>query len=53
VNLLRKLGMEITGEGTGSFCTGADGSPIEFAGYRLELARAEWFAFRAAGQSPQ
>ncbi len=47
VNLLRKLGMEITGEGTGSFCTDDDGNPIEFAGYTFELTRPDWMAHRA------
>ena len=42
INLLRKLGMEIVGEGTGSFRTDLDGNPIEFAGYRFELTRAVW-----------
>ena len=50
VHLLRKLGMEITGEGTGSFCTGADGSPIEFAGYTFELTRVKWEAMQTCAR---
>jgi RimJ/RimL family protein N-acetyltransferase len=40
--LLERLGFQKTAEGTGSFRTTADGTPIRFLGYTFELSQADW-----------
>lgn len=42
--LLRKVGFKETGQGTRSFQTRPDGTPIEFVGLSLALSREEWLA---------
>jgi [ribosomal protein S5]-alanine N-acetyltransferase len=40
--LLKKLGLHVTGESTGSMRTTADGKPIEFLGQTYAISRDEW-----------
>jgi [ribosomal protein S5]-alanine N-acetyltransferase len=46
--LLLRLGMRVTGHGTGSFRKTADGEPIEFEGLSFAISRGEWLALRSA-----
>ena len=46
--LLKRLGMRVTSQSTGSFRTAPDGKPIEFLGMTFAISRDEWLALRHA-----
>ena len=41
-HLLKRLGFQITGEGSGSFHTDENGDPVEFPSYSFTLTKKEW-----------